>query len=137
MIFPTLIISFLGFMIIPFISDPKSILLYVFFVIEGLSLPGVFVFSTYLSIRYNPSEIRGTLSAISNSVSFLAAIVILSLGGLLHDHWRSDASFILYGGLLFFTLILVTVIYYRTLKYQTMPNDSEMIKLAPPTTSTS
>jgi len=129
-IFPVLIVALCGFVMVPFASDPRGFLLHLFFIIEGLSLPGVFVFSTYLAIRYNPAEIRGSLSAISNSISFLAAIIILCVGGYLHDHWRSDASFILYGGLLLFTLFLVTFIYFRTLKYSAKPNDTEMIKLA-------
>ncbi len=136
MILPMITLAFLGFLIIPFTSDPKGVLLHIFFVIEGLSLPGVFVFSTYLSIRYNPSDIRGTLSAISNAVSFLAAIVILSVGGYLHDYWRSDASFILYGGLLFVTLFVVIVIFLRTRKYNVKPNDGEMIELARATRQT-
>jgi len=129
MILPMITLAFLGFLIIPFTSDPKGVLLHIFFVIEGLSLPGVFVFSTYLSIRYNPSDIRGTLSAISNAISFLAAIVILSIGGYLHDYWRSDASFILYGGLLFMTLVVVVIIFLRTRKYNAKPQDGDMIEL--------
>jgi len=131
MILPMITLAFLGFLIVPFTSDPKGVLLHLFFVIEGLSLPGVFVFSTYLSIRYNPPDIRGTLSAISNAISFLAAIVILSIGGYLHDHWRSDASFVLYGGLLFLTLLVVVVIFLRTRKYTNIkPQDNDMIELA-------
>ena len=128
-IFPVLIISALGFVIIPFTKDPRSLLLYVFFVVEGLSLPGVFVFSTYLAMRYNPPEIRGTLSAIGNGVGFLGAIIILSLGGYLHDHWRTDASFILYGGLLFFTLFMVSIIYANMRRQKRRSNDADNVQL--------
>lgn len=111
LIFPILILSILGFIPIPFIHDAYSKLFYVFTAIEGIALPGIFVFSTYLSIRYNPPEIRGTLSGISNGISFIGAIIVLSLGGFLHDHWRKDASFLIYWILLGSTLILVSILY--------------------------
>lgn len=111
LIFPILILSALGFIPIPFVKDAYTYLLYLFFAIEGIALPGILVFSTYLSIRYNPPEIRGTLSGISNGISFVGAIIVLSAGGFLHDHWRKDASFIIYWGLLVLTLISVTIVY--------------------------
>jgi len=110
-IFPVLLFSTLGFTFIPFINRTNTILMYMFFVIEGLTLPAVLVYSTYLSARYNPPRIRGTISGISNGIGFLGAILILSLGGYLHDYWRSDASFLIYWMLLFFTLIMVPTLY--------------------------
>jgi len=111
LIFPILILSIVGFVPIPFVKDPQSILMYIFFLFEGIALPGIFVFSTYLSIRYNPPEIRGTLSGISNAISFIGAIIVLSLGGFLHDHWRKDASFLIYWILLGLTLLSVSLVY--------------------------
>lgn len=129
-IFPILIAATLGFLIIPFTHNPKSWAVYLFFIIEGLSLPGVFVFSTFLSIRYNPPEIRGTLSGIGNGIGFLGAILILSLGGYLHDVWRTDASFVLYGALLLMTFVLVTSIALRMKmgKYSSMPKSNGMVE---------
>jgi len=113
LIFPILIVATLGFILVPFVDSAYSPMLYIFFVIEGVSLPGVFVFSTYLSIRYNPPEIRGTLSGIGNGIGFLGAIIILAAGGFLHDSWRKDASFVLYGTLLALTIIFVFILCRR------------------------
>jgi len=115
-IFPVLIFSTIGFIFVPFIEDPYEVLIYIFFVIEGLALPGILVYSTYLSARYNPPTIRGTISGISNGVGFVGAILILTVGGYLHDYWRKDAGFIMYLGLLVFTLILVSILYVTKIK---------------------
>jgi len=111
-ILPVLLFSTLGFTFVPFIHRTNSVLFYPFFVIEGLTLPAILVYSTYLSARYNPPRVRGTISGISNGIGFLGAILILSLGGYLHDYWRNDASFLIYWMLLFFTLIMVPTLYF-------------------------
>ena len=112
-ILPILVIAIIGFIFVPFIGSVENPLLYIFFAIEGASLPGVLVYSAYLSYRYNPPGIRGTLSGISNGIGFLGAIVILCLGGYLHDNWRKDASFILYAVLMICTLFVVGTISLR------------------------
>ena len=116
MIFPILIFAIIGFIFVPFIGSIESPLLYIFFVIEGATLPGILVYSAYLSYRYNPPAIRGTLSGIGNAIGIVGAIFILSLGGFLHDHWRKDASFLLYAMLLVFTLIVVVIFAIRMRK---------------------
>jgi len=119
-IFPILIVSTLGFITIPFIKGAYSVLFFVFFLLEGLSLPGILVYSTYLSARYNPPRIRGTISGISNIFGFIGAILILSLGGYLRDHWRNDASFLIYWMLLGLTLILVVFLYIFKIRTKTL-----------------
>jgi len=138
LIFPILIIATLGFVLIPFVDSAYSPMLYIFFVIEGISLPGVFVFSTYLSIRYNPPEIRGTLSGISNGIGFFGAILILAAGGFLHDSWRKDASFVLYGGLLLLTIVCVYLIARRKypISNKQMPYEIATDEPVTPTPST-
>jgi len=115
-IFPILFFSTCGFTALPFVRNPRGVVMYVFFALEGLTLPGILVYSSYLSARYNPPKIRGTISGISNSISFVGAMIILSLGGILHDHWRKDASFIIYWILLFTTLLLVSLIYLTRIR---------------------
>lgn len=124
LILPTLIVATLGFGIVPFVKSATSPLLYIFFVIEGLSLPGIFVFSSYLSIRYNPPEIRGTLSGIGNGIGFLGAIIILGVGGFLHDYWRKDASFLLYGILMAVTLFAICVVHQVMSKQGKLSKDA-------------
>jgi len=119
-IFPILVVSTLGFITVPFIRSAHSALFYVFFLLEGLSLPGILVYSTYLSARYTPPRIRGTVSGISNIFGFIGAILILSLGGYLRDHWRNDASFLIYWMLLGLTLIIVAVLYIFKLRNKTL-----------------
>ena len=128
LIVPVLVISTFGFVLIPMIGSASSILMYVFFIIEGISLPGIFVFSTYLSIRYNPPEIRGILSGIGNGIGFLGAIIILGVGGFLHDYWRKDASFVLFGVLLAVTLLIVTVMHQVMTKSLEDPKDKSVKK---------
>ena len=59
--FPILIFATLGYLSILFVHYAQSLMLYVFFVPEELTLLELLVLSTYLSIRYNPPEIRGTI----------------------------------------------------------------------------
>jgi len=117
-IFPVLIFSTFGFCFVPFITNAYGALTYIFFVIEGLALPGILVYSTYLSARYNPPRIRGTISGISNGIGFIGAILILTIGGYLHDFWRNDAGFLIYLGLLVLTLIIVTILYFTKIKHE-------------------
>jgi len=133
LIFPVLIVATAGFILVPFIKSAYSPMLYIFFIIEGISLPGVFVFSTYLSIRYNPAEIRGTLSGISNGIGFLGAILILAAGGFLHDYWRKDASFVLYGTLLCFTILGVYLLSRKKKAEKAKPYDTVAQDLPTPT----
>jgi len=120
---PILLVSTLGFIFVPFVRSSGSPLLYIFCGIEGASLPGVLVYSAYLSYRYNPPEIRGTLSGIGNGIGFLGAIVILSVGGVLHDYWRKDASFLLYAGLMVFTLVVVLIMSQTMMKNKKKVDD--------------
>jgi len=115
-IFPILLFSTMGFTFVPFIHNPRGVVMILFFCLEGITLPGILVYSTYLSARYNPPRVRGTISGISNGISFIGAMIILSLGGILHDKWRKDASFIIYWCLLFFTLLAVSGIYLTRMR---------------------
>jgi len=123
-IMPILIVATLGFILVPLVGSATSPLLYIFFLIEGASLPGILVYSSYFAYRYYPSEIRGTLSGIANAICFLGAIVILSIGGVLHDSWRKDASFLLYAMLMVISLILVIVIQKTMIKGGGVGSDS-------------
>jgi len=129
LILPILTIATLGFIFIPFVDSAYSPFLYIFFVIEGASLPGVLVYSAYLSYRYYPPEIRGTLSGIANAICFFGAIIILSLGGVLHDSWRKDASFLLYAVLMLISLFLVLIIHKNMKIYQNKLSEVAMTKL--------
>jgi len=128
-IMPILIVATLGFILVPLVDSATSPLLYIFFLIEGASLPGILVFSSYFAIRYYPSEIRGTLSGIANAICFLGAIVILSIGGVLHDSWRKDASFLLYAMLMVISLILVLVIQKKMIKVDGGSDSMSMLRL--------
>lgn len=128
-IMPILIVATLGFILVPFVGSATSPLLYIFFLIEGASLPGILVFSSYFAIRYYPSEIRGTLSGIANAICFLGAIVILSIGGVLHDAWRKDASFLLYAMLMVISLILVIWIQKKMIKGDNESESMSMLRL--------
>jgi len=129
LILPILTIATLGFILVPFVNSAYSPLLYIFFAIEGASLPGVLVYSAYLSYRYYPPEIRGTLSGIANAICFFGAIIILSLGGVLHDSWRKDASFLLYAVLMLISLLLVIIIHKKMKIYQNRLSEIAMTKI--------
>jgi len=106
-----MLISLGGFVFVLFVDGPDSVHLYLLFALEGLTLPGVFLFSTFCAIRYNPPRYRGTLAGFGLIFGMIGAICILVLGGILYDKGIYESAFLLYCVLLVVVLVMVVVIY--------------------------
>jgi len=110
-------VSLLGLGFVLLVDGPDSVYLYILFGIEGLSLPGIFLFATFSAARYNPAKHRGALTGIANVIGMVGAVLILVIGGELYDQGIYDAAYLLYAGLLLSCLVGSLCIYAKTKKY--------------------
>jgi len=113
LLLPLMAIATVGFYAIPFVSQANSILLYAFMIFEGATLPGVFAFGTFLGTLYSPANQRGRIGGIATSLGVIGAIAMFGGGGYLLDHWRTDAPFLIYAGLITLSTIWVAVLAFK------------------------
>ena len=116
LLFTILIISIVGFSLIPFIQNPDDILLKIMLIVTSIGLPGIFTFACFTSIRYFPSEHRGTLNGIVGIFAVCGAAIVMILGGYLFDRWNRSGPFILYDCLLIMSTIWLFIIYATKIK---------------------
>ena len=101
----------IGFITLFWIDSPDSPWLYVMFCVEGVTLSGLFIFSTFCMTRYSPPRHRGVLNGFGNIFGILGAVIILVLGGILYDNGVYNAGFIVFASFLIFCLLSFTIIY--------------------------
>lgn len=97
-------------------TTPYDFELYLSSILIGMSVPGVYVVSTYLSIKHFPEEKRGVMMGVLNLMGYLGYVIIASGGGYLFDHWKKNAPFILYAALLTIAFVFVVWIYVKRIK---------------------
>lgn len=97
-------------------TSPYDFELYLSTILIGMSVPGVYVVSTYLSIKHFPEEKRGVMMGVLNLMGYLGYVIIASGGGYLFDHWTKNAPFILYAALLTIAFVFVLWIYVKRIK---------------------
>ena len=105
-----------AFFLTAFVTTPYDIKLRVSAILMGVSVPGVYVVSTYLSIKHFPEEKRGLMMGVFNLMGYIGYVIIALGGGFLFDHWRKDAPFVLYACLLVLALVLVVCIYFSKMR---------------------
>ena len=121
----TLAIGAVAFLLTSFVTTPYDHKLRISAVLMGVSVPGVYVVSTYLSIKHFPEEKRGMMMGVFNLMGYIGYVIIASGGGFLFDNWRKDAPFVLYAMLLLIALVLVVWIYFKKMRGRKGFIDSE------------
>jgi len=116
LLMPFLFVAMIGFFIVQFITDVTGPLFYGFMALEGASLPGVFIFATFLGVKYAPSDQRGTIGGIITGVGFLAAMIVLIIGGYMYDQGIDNASFLIFFVMIIISFLLIVVVYFTKIK---------------------
>ena len=109
-------ISLLGFFPILWIKSPDSPWIYSIFVLEGLTLSGLFLFNSFIIIRYAPPRVRGTVNSLANVFGLIGGILIIVIGGTLYDSGIYDAPFLVFGLFLVICIISFIIIYIMARK---------------------
>jgi MFS family permease len=124
-----LVVTAVGFALVPLVQSPEDPMLMVMLLITSVGLPGVFTFACYSAIRYFPREHRGTLNGIVGVFGVLGVIGVMIAGGYLFDTWHRSGPFVLYDGMVIFSIIAVMYLYLvkiRHTKYYDSGNTSAM-----------
>lgn len=111
-----LILGAIAFSMTSLVTRPDDILLNIAAILMGISVPGVYVVSTYLTIKHFPEDKRGMMMGVLNIVGYIGYVIIASGGGFLYDNWRKDGPFLLYSLLLLIALAFIVRIYVKNIK---------------------
>ena len=93
-----------------FITQPYDWKIFVSAVLLGITIPGLFVISMYLSIKHFPADKRGIMIGFKGFMGHIGYFFIAIGGGFLYDYWRKDGPFIMCTTLLTFALIIILII---------------------------
>lgn len=99
--------------LICFITGPDDFKISISALLMGLTIPGLFVVSMYLSIKHFPADKRGIMIGFKSLVGHIGYFVIAVGGGFLYDYWRKDGPFILCTILFIVTLGLVLLVHKK------------------------
>jgi len=112
LLIPLLSLATLGFYIIPFMQNVEGPWFYIWITIEGFSLPGVFLFATFLGVTYCPPDQRGSLGGLITGVAFLAAMIVMVTSGMLYDSGTKGASLVIFCGMINCATIIIGIIWF-------------------------
>jgi len=98
-----------------FVTNPYDWKIFASALLLGLTIPGLFVISMYLTIKHIPSDKRGLMIGFKSMVGDIAYFVIASGGGLLYDYWRKDGPFIVCTVMLCVALISTLIVHKKML----------------------
>ena len=127
LLLPLMLVATIGFYTVPFFTDVSGLLFYTFVIVEAISLPGVFLFATFLGVKYCPSDQRGTIGGIITSVGFLAAMGVLVVGGFMYDNGIIDASLLIFGGIITVSTLGVVLIYFIKIRPKRLSTEAERL----------
>ncbi len=100
-----------SFICVALSHTPYSVTLYLGAFLLGSTLPGLFVISQFLGVRYYPNDKRGIMISFTALIGYISFFIISTGGGLLYDYWRKDGPFIICTGLLLVAIVIILKMY--------------------------
>lgn len=101
----------IGSLITCFVSGPYDWKILVAALLLGSTIPGLFVVSTYLSIRYFPQDKRGIMIGFKGLVGHIGYMILTVGGGFVFDAWRKDGPFIICSIMLTVAMFAIYAVY--------------------------